>query len=55
VALFGNSLNIKKFEGKTFPLTIDCEYEHTTKGIDIYEIHAFEERPKAQPQPQPKA
>lgn len=37
-APFGLSGNFKKFDGRRFPVVCECEYEVTTKGIEIFDV-----------------
>lgn len=37
-APYGLSDNFKRFDGRKFPLVLDCEYEVTTKGIEIFDV-----------------
>lgn len=37
-APYGLSDNFKRFDGKRFPIVAECEYEVTTKGIEIVDI-----------------
>lgn len=34
---YGLSDNFNIFNGRTFPVIADCEYEVTTKGLEIFE------------------
>jgi hypothetical protein len=35
---YGKSDNFEQFKGKKFPLTIDADYEVTTKGLEVFEL-----------------
>lgn len=35
---YGKADNFAMFKGRHFPLTIDAEYEVTTKGIEVFDL-----------------
>lgn len=47
----GNSENASNWKGKPFPLTIEADYELTTKGLEIYEYKFV--NPQANNAPKP--
>ena len=44
-APYGDSNNYKQFDGLKFPQVLDCEYEVTTKGIEIFDVSFPSARP----------